>query len=157
MAAEQMESPQHGEEAVNTPPTGPAQGARHGFTRLGPGPEVPRDLYRAALEDALAYTTDHDGCGDCDRDLLCDTHTAPASTSARWTNNWRQPHDHRHPMHRRPPPGTPPNRDLPQAPSAGPPRPGAAHPAGVGPRHRPHPHPAPPVRPPRRTRLEARQ
>jgi hypothetical protein len=49
-----------------------------GFTRPGPGAEVPRDLYRAALEDALAYTTDRDGCGDCDRDQLCETHTARA-------------------------------------------------------------------------------
>src|SRR5215510_15557545 len=106
MATEQMECPQCGEEAVNTPPTDPvpwaahgtdqpqwshtdgsslcpvlggsggyapaqpqpktaahqpAQWAGRGFTRPGPGAEVPRDLYRAALEDALAYTTDHDG------------------------------------------------------------------------------------------------
>jgi hypothetical protein len=27
---------------------------------------VPRDLYRAALQDALAFTTDRDGCGECD-------------------------------------------------------------------------------------------
>ena len=53
--------------------------AGHGFTWPGPGPEVPRDLYQAALQDALAYTTDRDGCGECDRDLLCDTHTARAA------------------------------------------------------------------------------
>jgi hypothetical protein len=57
-----------------------AAGARgwtgRGFSRPGPGPEVPRDLYRAALQDALAYTADREACGDCDRDRLCDTHTA---------------------------------------------------------------------------------
>jgi hypothetical protein len=37
---------------------------------------VSADLYRAALEDALAYTTDHDGCPDCDRSRLCEAHTA---------------------------------------------------------------------------------
>jgi hypothetical protein len=58
--------------------------AGHGFTRPGPGPEVPRDLYQAALEDALAYTTDRDGCGDCDRDLLCDTHTTRAARARRY-------------------------------------------------------------------------
>jgi hypothetical protein len=47
-----------------------------GFTRPGPSAEVPRGLYRAALQDALAYTTDRDGCGDCDWDQLCETHTA---------------------------------------------------------------------------------
>jgi hypothetical protein len=55
-----------------------------GFTRPGPGAEVPRDLYRAALQDALAYTTDHDGCSDCDRDQLCDTHTARAARACQY-------------------------------------------------------------------------
>jgi hypothetical protein len=32
-----------------------------GFSRPGPAAEVPRELYRAALEDALAYTADPDG------------------------------------------------------------------------------------------------
>jgi hypothetical protein len=45
---------------------------------------VPRDLYRAALEDALAYTTDRDGCGDCDRDQLCETHTARAARAEQY-------------------------------------------------------------------------
>ena len=36
------------------------------FSKPGPGAEVPRDLYRAALQDALAFTTDRDGCGECD-------------------------------------------------------------------------------------------
>jgi hypothetical protein len=55
-----------------------------GFTRPGPGAEVPRDLYRAALQDALAYTTDRDSCGDCDRDQLCDTHTARAARARQY-------------------------------------------------------------------------
>jgi hypothetical protein len=53
-----------------------------GLSLPGPGPEVPRDLYRVALEDALAYTTDRDGCGDCDRDRLCETHAARASRAS---------------------------------------------------------------------------
>jgi hypothetical protein len=40
--------------------------AGHGFSKPGPGAEVPRDLYRAALQDALAFTIDRDGCGECD-------------------------------------------------------------------------------------------
>ena len=52
--------------------------AGRGFTRPGPSAEVAPDLYRAALEDALAYTTDRDGCGECGRDRLCDTHAARA-------------------------------------------------------------------------------
>jgi hypothetical protein len=55
-----------------------ASWAGRGFTRPGPGAEVPPDLYRAALEDALAYTTDHDGCTDCDRGRLCEPHAARA-------------------------------------------------------------------------------
>ena len=55
-----------------------------GFTRPGPGAEVPRDLYRAALQDALAYTTDRDGCGDCDRERLCETHTARAARARQY-------------------------------------------------------------------------
>jgi hypothetical protein len=53
--------------------------AGRGFTRPGPGAEVPQDLYRAALDDALAYTTDHDGCTDCDRGALCEAHAARAA------------------------------------------------------------------------------
>jgi hypothetical protein len=58
--------------------------ARAGFTRPDSAAEVPRDLYRAALQDALAYTTDRDGCGDCDRDQLCETHTARAARARRY-------------------------------------------------------------------------
>ncbi len=58
--------------------------AGRGFTRPGPGPEVPRDLYRAALQDALAYTTDREDCGDCDRDQLCETHTARAARARQY-------------------------------------------------------------------------
>ncbi len=54
--------------------------AGRGFTRPGPAAEVPGDLYRAALEDALAYTADQDGCGECDHARLCET---PASRAAR--------------------------------------------------------------------------
>lgn len=56
--------------------------AGRGFTRPGPGAEAAPGLYRAALEDALAYTTDRDGCGDCDRDRLCDTHTTRTARAA---------------------------------------------------------------------------
>jgi hypothetical protein len=61
-------------------PAAPQQGgwAGRGFTRPGPGAEVPQELYRAALEDALAYTTDRDGCGECGRDRLCDPHAERA-------------------------------------------------------------------------------
>jgi len=45
---------------------------------------VPRDLYRAALQDALAYTTDRDGCPDCDRGRLCDTHAARATRAQQY-------------------------------------------------------------------------
>ena len=58
--------------------------AGRGFTRPGPGAEVPRDLYRAALEDALAYTTDHDGCPDCDRGALCEPHAARAARARQY-------------------------------------------------------------------------
>lgn len=84
MAAGQMEYPQCGQDTVDTPPTDPVPWAGRGFTRPGPWPEVPRDLYRAALQDALAYTSDRDGCGDCDRDLLCDTHTARAARARQY-------------------------------------------------------------------------
>jgi hypothetical protein len=40
--------------------------AGRGFSRPGPGAEVPQDLYRAALQDALAFTIDRDGRGECD-------------------------------------------------------------------------------------------
>lgn len=58
--------------------------AGRGFTRPGPGPEVPHGLYRAALQDALAYTTDREDCGDCDRDRLCETHTARAARARQY-------------------------------------------------------------------------
>ena len=58
--------------------------AGRGFTRPSPGAEVPRDLYRAALEDALAYTTDHDGCTDCDRGALCEPHAARAARAQQY-------------------------------------------------------------------------
>src|SRR5579871_1678806 len=58
--------------------------AGRGFTRPGPGAEVPAGLYRAALEDALAYTTDHDGCGDCDRGRLCEIHAARATRARQY-------------------------------------------------------------------------
>lgn len=45
-----------------------ADWAGAGFSQPGPaGPSVPsRELYRAALKDALAHTADRDGCGECD-------------------------------------------------------------------------------------------
>jgi hypothetical protein len=58
--------------------------AGRGFTRPGPGAEVPRDLYRAALEDALAYTADHDGCPDCDHGRLCEAHAARAARAQQY-------------------------------------------------------------------------
>jgi hypothetical protein len=58
--------------------------AGRGFTRPGPGAEVPTDLFRAALEDALAYTTDHDGCTDCDRGALCEAHAARAGRARQY-------------------------------------------------------------------------
>ena len=64
--------------ATHTHETAQRGWAGPGFTRPGPGADVPQDMYRAALQDALAYTTDRDGCGDCDRDQLCETHTARA-------------------------------------------------------------------------------
>ena len=45
---------------------------------------MPRDLYRAALEDALAYTTDHDGCTDCDRGRLCEPHATRAARAQQY-------------------------------------------------------------------------
>jgi hypothetical protein len=45
---------------------------------------VPRDLYQAALEDALAYTADHDGCADCDRGALCEPHATRATRAQQY-------------------------------------------------------------------------
>ncbi len=64
--------------------TEPDGWAGPGFTRPGPGAEVPRDLYRAALEDALAYTADRDGCGECDRARLCETHASRAARAKQY-------------------------------------------------------------------------
>jgi hypothetical protein len=58
--------------------------AGRGFARPGPGADVPTGLYRAALQDALAYTTDHDGCTDCDRGALCDAHAARAARAQQY-------------------------------------------------------------------------
>lgn len=58
--------------------------AGRGFTRPGPGAEVPTDLYRAALQDALAYTVDHDGCPDCDREAPCEAHAARAGRAQQY-------------------------------------------------------------------------
>ena len=68
------------------PAAEPDQGgwAGRGFTRPGPSAEVPQDLYRAALQDALAYTTDRDGCGECDRDRLCPTHASRAARAEQY-------------------------------------------------------------------------
>jgi len=59
----------------------PAGWAGAGFSRPGPAPRPApgRELYRAALEDALAYTTDRDGCADCDGTALCESHAARAA------------------------------------------------------------------------------
>jgi hypothetical protein len=79
-------APQHGATAALPAQAGADHGswAGRGFTRPGPGAEVPRDLYRAALEDALAYTTDHDGCPDCDRGRLCEPHTARSARAQQY-------------------------------------------------------------------------
>jgi hypothetical protein len=79
---------------VNTWPSGqpvppaadPHQGgwAGRGFTRPGPSAEVPPNLYRAALEDALAYTTDRDGCSECAPARLCPTHAARAARARQY-------------------------------------------------------------------------
>jgi hypothetical protein len=45
---------------------------------------VPRDLYRAALQDALAFTIDRDGCGECDRARLCETHAERAARARQY-------------------------------------------------------------------------
>jgi len=58
--------------------------AGRGFTRPGPRADVPRDLYRAALEDALSYTADRDGCGECDRELLCAAHASRATRAEQY-------------------------------------------------------------------------
>jgi hypothetical protein len=79
-------APQYGATAAFPARAGADRGswAGRGFTRPGPGAEVPRDLYRAALEDALAYTTDHDGCTDCDRGRLCEPHAARAARAQQY-------------------------------------------------------------------------
>jgi hypothetical protein len=78
---------------IAVPHSGSCQGRRdatalawagHGFSRAGPGAEVPRDLYRAALQDALAFTTDRDGCGECDGARLCETHTERAARAQQY-------------------------------------------------------------------------
>jgi hypothetical protein len=58
--------------------------ARHGFSRPGLGAEVSRDLYQAALQDALAFTTDRDGCRECDRARLCETHAERATRAQQY-------------------------------------------------------------------------
>jgi len=59
-------------------PAGQAAWAGRGFTRPGPGAEPPRELYLAALQDALAYTSDRDGCAECDGAARCEAHAARA-------------------------------------------------------------------------------
>jgi len=54
------------------------------LSRPRPGAEVPTDLYRAALQDALAYTTDRDGCGECDAARLCETHAERATRAQQY-------------------------------------------------------------------------
>ncbi len=58
--------------------------AGHGFSRPGPGAEVPRDLYQAALQDALAFTIDRDSCSECDGVRLCETHAARAARARQY-------------------------------------------------------------------------
>jgi hypothetical protein len=78
-------SPQTGGQPV-PPAADPHQGgwAGRGFSRPGPSAEVPTDLYRAALQDALAYTADRDGCAECDRAHLCETHASRASRAEQY-------------------------------------------------------------------------
>jgi hypothetical protein len=63
-----------------------ADWAGAGFSRPGPAPPPApgRELYRAALEDALAYTSDRDGCAECDGAVLCETHTARAARAGQY-------------------------------------------------------------------------
>jgi hypothetical protein len=63
-----------------------ADWAGAGFSQPGPvGHSVPsRELYRAALKDALAYTADRDGCGECDGAQLCETHTSRAARAEQY-------------------------------------------------------------------------
>jgi hypothetical protein len=78
-------SPQAGGQPI-PPAADPDQGgwAGRGFTRPGPGVEVPQGLYRTALDDALAYTTDRDGCSECDPARLCETHAARAARAQQY-------------------------------------------------------------------------
>jgi hypothetical protein len=64
--------------------------AGHGFNRPGPGAEVPRDLYRAAPQNALAFTIDRDGCGECDGARLCETHTERAARAQQYQQTLEQ-------------------------------------------------------------------
>jgi hypothetical protein len=45
---------------------------------------VSRDLYQAALQDALAFTTDRDGCGDRDGARSCETHAERATRAQQY-------------------------------------------------------------------------
>jgi hypothetical protein len=63
-----------------------ADWAGTGFSRPGPaGHSAPsRELFRAALQDALAFTANRDGCGECDGARLCETHTSRAARAKQY-------------------------------------------------------------------------
>ena len=75
IAAAQGRRPQA---ALARPDPHEADWAGAGFSQPGPAEHsVPsRELFRAALEDALTFTADRDGCDECDGARLCETHTS---------------------------------------------------------------------------------
>jgi hypothetical protein len=79
-----------------TAPTRPdpheADWAGTGFSRPGPAEHsVPsRELFRAALEDALAFTADRDNCDGCHDARLCETHTSRAARAEQYMQALKQ-------------------------------------------------------------------
>jgi hypothetical protein len=72
--------------ALARPDPHEADWAGTGFSHPGPTEHSAprRELIRAALRDALAFTADRDGCGDCDGARLCETHTRRAARAEQY-------------------------------------------------------------------------
>jgi len=69
-----------------------ADWAGAGFSQPGPAEHSPpsRRLFRAALEDALAFTTSRDSCDQCDGARLCQTHTRRAARAEQYKQALKQ-------------------------------------------------------------------
>jgi hypothetical protein len=78
--------------ALARPDPHEADWAGTGFSKPGPAEHVPpsRWLFRAALQDALAFTANRDSCGECDGARICQTHTSRAARAQQYKQALRQ-------------------------------------------------------------------